>query len=76
VIGALDSGLRDLAWPTYDCADCIGMKPHGCQCAYYDAVAPSTAPGGWHRFLRWLHGFLFINTSCYWTDPVHGLDHV
>lgn len=71
-----DGWLRRKAWPTFDCEDCIGMRDHGCYCAYYDAVAPNTGPTDFHQALRWLHGFLFIKTSLYWTDTTHGLDHV
>lgn len=60
--------LRCLAWPTFDCEDCIGMRDHGCYCAYYDAVAPSQGPGDWHVFLRRLHGYLFMWTSPFWTE--------
>jgi hypothetical protein len=48
--------LRRLAWPVYECADCIGMKEHGCQCAAYDAEAPGTPPTRWRRLLRKLVG--------------------
>lgn len=50
--------LFRLAYPVFDCIDCIGMREHGCQCAYYDAVAPGKPPRWWHIVLRfWLsHG--------------------
>lgn len=41
-----------LAWPVYDCEDCIGMREHGCQCAYYDCEAPCCPPAWWRRLLR------------------------
>jgi hypothetical protein len=44
------------------------MRDHGCYCLYYKAVAPSAGPLPWHDFLRWLHGFLFVWTSPFWTD--------
>lgn len=68
MILAFDRWLRDKAWPTFDCADCIGMAQYGCYCSYYNAIEPSVEPGDWHLFLRWLHGFLFIKTSPFWTD--------
>lgn len=68
MIRRFDWWLRGLAWPTFDCEDCIGMRDHGCYCLYYKAVAPSAGPLPWHDFLRWLHGFLFVWTSPFWTD--------
>lgn len=61
-------GLRNLAWPLFDCADCIGMSQYGCYCSYYDCIAPSEGPGDWHLWLRWLHGFLFPTSSPFWTS--------
>lgn len=76
MIRRFDRWLRDLAWPTFACEDCIGMSQYGCYCSYYNAVAPSAGPGEWHLFLRALHGLIFIWTSEYWTDARTGLDHV
>ena len=44
--------LRDLAFPVYDCEDCIGMIQHGCQCAYYGAPAPGVKPERWRAWLQ------------------------
>ena len=44
--------IHALLWPAFDCADCIGMIHHGCQCAYYEAVAPGTGPEPWRLFMR------------------------
>jgi hypothetical protein len=46
--------LVQLAYPVFNCDDCIGMREHGCQCAAYGAVAPCTPPNRWHRTLRFL----------------------
>jgi hypothetical protein len=46
--------LKQKAYPTFDCEDCIGMKDHGCQCAAYEAIAPNTPPTKFHTFLRWI----------------------
>jgi hypothetical protein len=42
-----------LAWPVYDCEDCVGMRSYGCYCAAHDAVGPCRLPGLWHKFWRW-----------------------
>jgi hypothetical protein len=44
--------LNDLAWPTYECEDCIGMAEHGCWCAYHEAEAPGKGPGNLRFYLR------------------------
>lgn len=45
--------LSKVAWPAFDCTDCIGMRyPHGCQCAAYDCVAPCAPPEPWRVWLR------------------------
>lgn len=51
----LDSLLGEIhafLWPAFDCADCIGMIQHGCECAYLQAVAPGAGPEPWRSFLR------------------------
>lgn len=63
----VSDGLRKLAWPVYDCADCIGMREHGCQCSYYDCVEPCALAHEGHEWLRWLHGFLFPTSSWFWS---------
>lgn len=44
--------LRDLAFPVYDCEDCIGMIEHGCHCAYHGAPAPGRGPERWRSWLQ------------------------
>lgn len=47
--------LQDLAWPTYDCEDCVGAgREYGCYCAYYDAIAPGAPAPRSIRVLRWV----------------------
>lgn len=47
--------LLALAYPTYDCQQCVGQEPwQGCYCAYHDCIAPCTQPTRWYRFLQWL----------------------
>jgi len=68
--------LYDLAWPSYDCEGCHGLGPaYPCECAYYTAIAPGYGPQTQHVWLRWLHGFIFIHTSPFWTEYPYGLDH-
>lgn len=50
------------AWPMFSCADCIGMIEYGCQCDYYEAVAPGVGPTRWHRFLRRLYNYAWNNS--------------
>jgi hypothetical protein len=67
MISRFSNWLRELGWPAYDCADCIGMQQHGCYCAAYRAYGPCDPDGpAWSAVFRWLHGFLFVNTSPYW----------
>lgn len=44
--------VRRWLYPLFDCADCIGMIQHGCECAYYGAVAPGVGPERWRHLLR------------------------
>jgi hypothetical protein len=44
--------LRNIAYPVFECEDCIGMCDHGCYCSANDAVAPCVAPGRFVRVLR------------------------
>jgi hypothetical protein len=48
----LQKRLIEIAWPQYDCEDCIGMKDYGCQCSVYGAVAPGIGPEPWRKGLR------------------------
>jgi hypothetical protein len=45
--------LRRLAYPTFECQNCIGMHEYGCQCAATGAEAPGVGPSRWRRALRW-----------------------
>lgn len=44
--------LRSIAWPSFDCEDCIGMAEHGCYCSAVGAIAPCTPPHWWHKILQ------------------------
>lgn len=46
------------------------MTPHGCYCAAMGSIGPEHK----HAILAWIHGFLYLDTSPYWTDPQIGLD--
>lgn len=49
--------LHRLAYPTYDCVDCIGVcyDAGACYCAYYNAYGPCDPDGRWwNRAARWL----------------------
>lgn len=61
--------LTRLAYPGYDCEDCVGTFEgvSACYCAYYGAVAPGAPPGRWHLLLRWVHKLLYPKSS-YHTD--------
>lgn len=60
--------LENLAWPPYDCEDCIGMRDHGCYCFAVGSMTPCGYPDESRRFWRALHGFLYINTSPFWDE--------
>lgn len=47
--------LHEIAYPTYDCEDCIGMKEHGCWCARMGSYCPGTPKLPWWALLirRW-----------------------
>lgn len=68
VIHWVDGRLRYSGWPPYDCELCVGQHPgQGCYCAYMGAFAPCDPVGSpWSAVFRWMHGFLFFNTSPYW----------
>lgn len=51
-ITALTWWIYSLLWPSFDCADCVGMIQHGCECAYKEAVAPGCGPEPWRVCLR------------------------
>jgi hypothetical protein len=51
--------LRELAFPTYDCEDCIGMRDHGCYCSMLDAPAPGMPVEWWREIVRWLYARLY-----------------
>lgn len=44
--------IRARLYPAFDCADCIGMREHGCECAYYGATAPGEGPSDLLLVLR------------------------
>ena len=48
----LRNRLRDLAWPVFDCEDCIGMREHGCYCSATGAAAPGVGPNPREVWLR------------------------
>lgn len=50
--GRLRWWLRGLLWPGYECANCIGMIEHGCECWYYGAIAPGAPPERWRVWAR------------------------
>lgn len=63
--------LYHKGWPAYECIDCIGVGCgyyHACYCAHHDAVGPCEEPGESHEWARWLHGFLFTQTSPFWRE--------
>ncbi len=45
--------VHGIAWPSYECEDCVGMRSAGCYC---DAMGADRAGGGvvplWRRILR------------------------
>ncbi len=53
--------LYRLAYPYYECEDCIGVcfdggHFRGCYCDYYKAYGPCDDHGRWwNRAARWLH---------------------
>lgn len=54
--GLIYRWLYDIAYPNFDCEDCIGMFEYGCQCAYYGASAPGIGPERWRRWLQnWIN---------------------
>jgi len=50
------------AWPLFACGDCIGMIEYGCQCDFYEGIAPGVGPTAWHRFLRRLYNYAWHNS--------------
>lgn len=44
--------LRDIAYPSYDCQNCIGMPEYGCYCMASDAGGPGHGPNKLQVFLR------------------------
>lgn len=48
----IKSFIRNKLYPSFDCEDCIGMKQYGCQCDYYEAIAPGVGPTKFLVFLR------------------------
>lgn len=46
--------LKSIAYPVYDCADCIGMGQHGCYCSYHNASAPGMPPTRWQRLALYM----------------------
>lgn len=60
--------LERLAWPPYDCDDCIGMREHGCYCAYLGSLTPGDAIDPSRYGWRLLHGLIFIWTSPFWDE--------
>jgi hypothetical protein len=57
--------MCNLAYPVYECEDCIGMKEYGCYCSHYEAVAPCKPPERWRLLLRYFlekyKGVLYLN---------------
>lgn len=48
-------GLRGLAWPGYECQQCVGQEyGQGCWCAYNGASSPGEGPEWWRVQLRML----------------------
>lgn len=44
--------VYDLAYPPYDCEQCVGQEPwQGCYCSYHGAVAPGENHVEWWRGL-------------------------
>jgi hypothetical protein len=42
-----------LAFPSYECEQCVGQEPwRGCYCAYYGASAPNKGPEWWRYKLQ------------------------
>lgn len=50
----LRRAVRERLWPGYDCEDCIGMREHGCQCMYYEAMGPGVGPTRLESLGRWV----------------------
>lgn len=45
--------LHSIAWPSFECEDCIGMAQHGCFCEGMGAPrAGGPGPEWWRRILR------------------------
>lgn len=57
--------LERLAWPPYDCENCVGVFEgvSSCYCAYYGAIAPNIGPTRWHLFVRSIHKRLYPNSG-------------
>lgn len=55
--------LYKLAWPSYDCEQCVGQDWwQGCYCAYYGASAPNCGPEWWRVLMRRLYNFGWNNS--------------
>jgi hypothetical protein len=46
--------LLRLAYPKFDCENCVGYAEMGCYCDYHGAVAPGIGPSRRHMFWRWV----------------------
>lgn len=44
--------LRDIAYPSYDCQNCIGIPEYQCYCMAMDAGGPGHGPNKLQVFLR------------------------
>jgi hypothetical protein len=61
--------LYRLAWPPYECGDCLGLGPeHGCNCAWYGAEAPGVPCSEWRVHARRL--WSVVASRCGMYDPV------
>jgi hypothetical protein len=47
--------FHNVAWPHYDCENCIGVIEYGCYCAYNGACAPGVGPMRRDLALRWAY---------------------
>lgn len=46
--------LWKIAYPIYECEDCIGMKHYGCYCSHHNGAAPGMPESRRQKIAKWL----------------------